>query len=285
MGKQILKDITNYLDFLNRMGFCVSISRFENRFEPFTYELTAYDLHTHPVCFYVKTNQHTLIKCSYAKRDFNHTDLREPLYTCCFAGVEQYIIPVMEEDTVLLHIYLSGYRDTLESARICSEEFARLCGPQFQTLYNELSPHPPALDAVMQFVAPLCYMIKALYQYCLAYQKSNGEMSAQKQVYLKTVSYIHSHLTQTLSSEILSEKIGYSSSYLRYVFQKEAHTTINQWIRDLRLQLAKNLILHTNYTVIEIASQCGFSDSNYFSTVFKEKYGLPPLTYRKTNRT
>ncbi|MBO5338903.1 MAG: helix-turn-helix domain-containing protein, partial [Clostridia bacterium] len=46
---------------------------------------------------------------------------------------------------------------------------------------------------------------------------------------------------------------------------------------------AKYLLLNTNLSVTEISFRCGFVDSNYFSTVFKERYGHPPKAYKRLN--
>ena len=79
-----------------------------------------------------------------------------------------------------------------------------------------------------------------------------------------------------------SDKLGYNVDYVRRCFKEEFGTTPLKYITDMRLRHAKKLIAHNSYVSIEqVADQCGFSDSFYFSTVFKKKYGIPPREYRK----
>lgn len=48
-----------------------------------------------------------------------------------------------------------------------------------------------------------------------------------------------------------------------------------------KLTISENLLCTTDKSISDIALDCGFNDSNYFSTVFKQRYGIPPLKYRK----
>jgi AraC-like DNA-binding protein len=54
-----------------------------------------------------------------------------------------------------------------------------------------------------------------------------------------------------------------------------------KYILLVRLKEAEKMILGTNKSIKEIASLCGFNDSNRLSTLFKEVYGLPPMQYKK----
>lgn len=54
----------------------------------------------------------------------------------------------------------------------------------------------------------------------------------------------------------------------------------SQYIRSFRLAKAKDLLLHTDLPIISIAAECGFSDQNYFSRIFKKEMGITPTEYR-----
>ena len=85
---------------------------------------------------------------------------------------------------------------------------------------------------------------------------------------------------QQISCDTLSSELNYSISYIQYVFKKEANTTIKAQIIKTRLSKAKHLLSHSQISITDIAFACGFSDSNYFSTAFKNKYGISPKSYR-----
>lgn len=48
-----------------------------------------------------------------------------------------------------------------------------------------------------------------------------------------------------------------------------------------RLNIAKQLLLESDFSITEIAYRCGFSDASYFSKVFRSSVGVSPLEYRK----
>lgn len=57
--------------------------------------------------------------------------------------------------------------------------------------------------------------------------------------------------------------------------------TPSQFIRSIRLQKGKKLLLTTDLTVSEIAYEVGFSDPNYFSKTFRAKFKLSPRKFCK----
>ena len=64
-------------------------------------------------------------------------------------------------------------------------------------------------------------------------------------------------------------------------FYEYYHTTPGKWLTHKRLEYAKHLLHVSKSTVSEIADECGFENITHFSRIFKEKYNLPPLQYRK----
>ena len=79
----------------------------------------------------------------------------------------------------------------------------------------------------------------------------------------------------------LSERIGYNIDYIRRNFVTETGKTPHEYLLELRLSLAKKLLLQETFISIEdVAAKCGFADAFYFSTIFKKKIGLTPKAYR-----
>lgn len=97
---------------------------------------------------------------------------------------------------------------------------------------------------------------------------------------LKSVEYIYSNFGSKIELETLySISCMSRSSYLRY-FKKIFNATPIDFIRDYRLRQAKSMLKHTNNSLTQIATDCGFCDSAHFSRQFKEKYFLSPSKYR-----
>ena len=77
-------------------------------------------------------------------------------------------------------------------------------------------------------------------------------------------------------------KTGFDKDYFRRCFKRETGKTPTQYITDMRIVKAKQLLSDNKLFSIErVAHNCGFADSLYFSTCFKKHVGVSPLAYRK----
>lgn len=280
MSMSTLDDLCNYIDFLRNLGYGISLSCFSNRFEPFTRELLEYEIHTHSVCSYLKSNNSTLGLCCANKRKLEAVDVTDAYYACCYAGVEEYVIPIRHRTEFLMCVNISGYRGTLPKSRERAKQMAALCDSRFDELYGELSDTPPSLSRVMAFVKPLEYIVRKLYRECRE-MNNRDAVSATRAVYLDAVRYIHENYMHDIGCESVAKYLNYSPSYMRYIFKREDTLTLSQKIAEVRLENAKNLLVNTRLSITDIAIHCGFCDSNYFSTVFKKRFAVTPSAYRR----
>ena len=98
-------------------------------------------------------------------------------------------------------------------------------------------------------------------------------------------SYIENHISDSsISNKILAEKMHISEVYLRKLFLNNLCTTPKQYILDLRINKAKQLLTDSNFNVTKISENCGFSSLYHFCRIFKEKTGVTPTEYSKHNR-
>ncbi|MFC5050406.1 helix-turn-helix domain-containing protein [Rubritalea spongiae] len=98
------------------------------------------------------------------------------------------------------------------------------------------------------------------------------------QVIREVKEYVASHLDQDLKVNGIAEVFHVSKSYLTNGFKEIESETLNQYITRLRIEKAKGLL--KRQTVTETAFDVGFSNSNYFSTVFKKITGKTPKEYQ-----
>ena len=115
--------------------------------------------------------------------------------------------------------------------------------------------------------------------------------SAEKNPYVLTVpsfilqitDYISENYSAEISLSKLAEEFSVSKSHLSRQFKAITGLGINEYITIVRVRNAERLIVTTDLSMTEIATTCGFNDSNYFSSVFKKLKGIPPLKFRSTN--
>lgn len=98
-------------------------------------------------------------------------------------------------------------------------------------------------------------------------------------------SFIEKNLSDpNLTNSVLAEKIGFSEVYLRKLFDKYYRTSPRQYVLELRLRKAKQMLSDTSFPVTEIAESCGFSSVYHFCRIFKEKVGVTPSRFADLSR-
>ena len=109
--------------------------------------------------------------------------------------------------------------------------------------------------------------------------------SSVRNVILPAIKHIESNYQNPkLSNVELAQKCNISEVYFRKVFTEVYKTTPKQFIMDVRIDKAKQLLSDGFLRVGAVAEQCGFSNQYHFCRLFKEKTGITPTEYMKQNR-
>ena len=96
--------------------------------------------------------------------------------------------------------------------------------------------------------------------------------------------YIVEHLDGDTSLYNLAEQVHFSQEYLLRIFKKKEGITILQYINDLKLAAAKQLLTDSELQVREIADRLGFASQGYFGRFCRNKTGLTPNAYREAEK-
>lgn len=95
-----------------------------------------------------------------------------------------------------------------------------------------------------------------------------------------TINYIRENYQQKLNLKDLAKASGYSYDYFQHQFQRRTGYSPQQYLIQIRMDTAKELLKNTSMSCTQIAYYCGFSDGAQFSTMFRKKYGISPRDYR-----
>ena len=82
-----------------------------------------------------------------------------------------------------------------------------------------------------------------------------------------------------LSVDMLAKKVGISRVHLYRKLKELTNQSASDLIRNVRLKQAAALLAAKRQSINEVATRTGFANVNYFSTAFKELYGLTPTAY------
>ena len=99
----------------------------------------------------------------------------------------------------------------------------------------------------------------------------------------RALDFVRDHYSDSnLDLEMVCSSLGVSAAYFSTVFKKETGSAFITYLTDYRMKEAIRLMDEEDEKTYITAQKVGYADPNYFSYVFKKKYGMSPTKYRKT---
>lgn len=97
----------------------------------------------------------------------------------------------------------------------------------------------------------------------------------------KLTEYILEHISENITINVLSSESGLSPKKLQLGFKILYSKTVNEYIRQLKLEISRDYLKNTDLSVSEIVYAIGIKSRSYFSKIFFEAYEILPTAYRK----
>lgn len=120
-------------------------------------------------------------------------------------------------------------------------------------------------------------MILAALIYPKAQKKPNPHVDAMKE-------YIAEHLSESVTVLELSRIVNLNPAYCGVLFARSEGVSIHEFINNMRMNRAKDLLVGDSLPISEVAELLGYSDVFYFSKKFKLLTGMSPSDYRKLHK-
>ena len=278
------KSIANYIEFL-KQNYNLFITLHPLKYEDVisTSDLFRYNIHTNPYCLYMKTNAELWQQCTAKQGKVLEKCKGGSFVGVCHAGVEEFVYPINCKDEVVGFISVSGYQASEELAKSyvkrISDKYCFDLKKTFEIYEKSLSAELLEKSFVDTIMMPLSNMLELAY---LKQPEINRPQNSNEQTYHKILHYININHSNKITVSNLCNIFHFSPSYISHLFKKTNGKSINEYINQLRINDAKSLLTSSKLNIEEIAMAIGFSNSNYFSNVFKVATGLSPLNYRKS---
>ncbi|CUX30712.1 helix-turn-helix transcriptional regulator [Clostridium sp. C105KSO13] len=109
-------------------------------------------------------------------------------------------------------------------------------------------------------------------------QKARQKPLKKLKILLK---YVEEHYAEPITVEKMADVVFYSKSHFMKFFKIHMGTGFIEYLNDYRLTMAARLLVTTEDSILEIASQTGFDNLSYFNRLFRRKYAQTPGQYRK----
>lgn len=135
-----------------------------------------------------------------------------------------------------------------------------------------------AVTSIAELEKELRQFLESLMRLTTELRKSGSHVQVQKAKH-----YIKEHYHENISLESISKEVFLSPVYLSFLFKQVEGVNLTDFITQVRLQKAKELLRETPLKTYEIADRVGYQDDKYFSRLFKRKEGVTPTEYRKYN--
>lgn len=136
-----------------------------------------------------------------------------------------------------------------------------------------LGAHYPNVAALQSFILSRARKLSEL----VCAQENN----APSKIIISAVRYIDSHFHENISLSDVAGAIFISKNYLCDLFKKELNVTFIDYVTNLRIEKAKELLRTSDMKMYEISQAVGYNDYAYFSQIFKRHTGTTLSAYRK----
>lgn len=124
--------------------------------------------------------------------------------------------------------------------------------------------------------------LQFLKDYCTP--NNRGLLKEDASLSAKVHYYISTHFMNDLEIRTIADNLFVTKEHLMRTFKRETGKTINEVIKEKRLEEAVSLLQNSHLSVTDIAAMSGFNSVHYFSKVFKKAYGISPSEYEKKFR-
>lgn len=191
-----------------------------------------------------------------------------------------------------MHITADGLRDVTSNPMLASifthreENFChvvdvRSCLPEitahFEKMYQE-SAAPGSYSQEWLSDTFGLLLIELYRQRPSCFPVVNSHMN---QSLLDAQQYMEQHFSEKLTIESLAARFFFSTSHFIFAFRQATSYTPGRYLLLYRLAQSRSMLAGTQFTIAEIASKCGFSDSGNFIRCFRREAGMTPGQYRQ----
>lgn len=129
--------------------------------------------------------------------------------------------------------------------------------------------------------ARLNEFIYLLYYHHYVLKKTTDDTYRKNERIRELIDFINNNYQKNLSIEFLADFIGYSKTHFMTVFKQHTGTSCTEFIIQVRLSKACDLLINTSSPILEIANNIGFNNLSNFNRQFKRYYQVTPSQYRK----
>ena len=192
-----------------------------------------------------------------------------------------------QRNPLLINEFLDHICETVKNTRVSRNDAEKLLFNIVNELKNfrkanNMPPlsHTGLMAPEVYWIGDAVEWIKAAAKITLDEMESIPKANSKK--LQSALDYIHRHYRDAeFTQQQVADKLDFSSVYLSILFRKELNMSFLEYVTKCRIDLARQLLLHSNKKVYEISQEVGYLTSQYFSRIFKQQTGVTPAEFRE----
>jgi len=115
----------------------------------------------------------------------------------------------------------------------------------------------------------------------LSHSKSGPLFERHRDAIKGAINYIEEHFTENPTIDTVAKMFMLSPSFFGYLFKNLTSKTFTEYLKDLRLSKATEMLKDSDKRIVDICYESGFNNLNHFNRTFKQTFGMSPGMYRK----
>ena len=244
-------------------------------------EIAAYPHDLSPFCALVQEDQGARMMCVRADAEAlsRVRTTESPYIYRCHMGLYEAVAPLYHAGVLTGYLMMGQVADSGEGSR---EDIFKLALSATESGKIDSRQLREVIDRLAQLSAPMFSSFVNIMTICAEYITLSGRMELPAWDLAHMLKkYIYQNYSQHLTLDELCRTFCCSKSTLMNTFRRAYGVTVWQYITDVRLNRAKELLAGTDHTVRSIAAECGYSEQGYFTKAFAAEVGMSPTEYRR----
>lgn len=206
-------------------------------------------------------------------------------YTLCFDPSGKTQIGPEEYWNFKYKKFLQGYsNEVLDGIPTLFHSSSERLLSLFQNSYHEFI-NPGITSPLIQKSNMLRILNQLFIDINTEFSSSSLRSSAYYSRLKRVIEYISFNYDRPLTLNELAKLAELSPNYFHTVFTQAVGKTLNEFITEIRINKAKELLLNTNLKISVIAEKCGFDNTSYFSSVFRKISKKSPSNFKAIMKT
>ncbi len=254
--------------------------------------LSRYPNHENEYCRSLKHNRQLFLKCVSMEKLIHRkcTHLQKAFCGTCYAGVREYIVPIMCRGFVIGFFCVGPYQ--AEQNLVIRRQ--RKMISDFTLDNNYIKVLNIGYSKLQKKLKYSCSLISDLFGIASHYiseaysqnaPENNGipdiKVNYRENMILdRILIHIHNNYCENLNVSVLADLCNCSISYINHIFKKKTGFNLKLYINMLRINKSKDLLINSDDNITAISAEIGFDNPGYFTSIFRRFLKISPKEYR-----